>query len=160
MALIQGTNGNDSDISNPSCNDTVYLTAGNRFKKLDRIAILIALFGIVGLTYPDIAAPASNDRICKNAIKQELEQANYGSEAANKPLIKKTIVLVAQKDVIDIVKLSNRGELNSFEDRQNEIKERLKQKKVFSFVEDFDEVSSQAADKIEPLLENECREVK
>ena len=125
-----------------------------------RIAILIALFGIVSLTYSNFAKASSNEQICKDVIKQELEQTDFGSKAANTPLIKKAIVLAAKKDVMNIIKLSNRGELNSFADRQNEIKKRLKRKKVFNFVEDFDEVSYQAADKIEPLLENECRGVK
>ena len=125
-----------------------------------RIAILIALFGIVSLTYSNFAKASSNEQICKDVIKQELEQTDFGSKAANTPLVRKTIVSVAHKDVMNIIKLSNQGELNSFADRQNEIKEQLKQKKVFSFVEDFDEVSYQAADKIEPLLENECRGLK
>ena len=126
----------------------------------DRIAILTALFGIISLTYPNLAKASSNEQICKDFIKQELEQTDFGSKAANTPLVRKTIVSVAHKDVMNIIKLSNQGEFNSFEDRQNEIKEQLKRKKVFSFVEDFDEVSYQAADKIEPLLENECRGLK
>lgn len=126
----------------------------------DRIAISITLSGAIVLSYSNIAKAYSNEQFCENVIMQKLAKADLGSEAANTPLIKKTIVSVAKKDVVNIIKLSNQGELNSFEDRQNEIKERLKRKKVFHFVEDFDEVSYQAAAKIEPLLENECRGVR
>lgn len=102
---------------------------------------------------------SSNEQFCQNVARQKLENTPFGSDAADNRLIKPFIVAVAHPTVMDIIKRSNRGELNSFEDRQNEIRYQLEQKDFMGVVQDFDEVSYQAAQIIEPLLKDECRGV-
>ena len=124
---------------------------------LNRIAASITLFGIISLTVPNIAVGSSNERYCQNIAEQKLQETDFGSKTAN--FARPIIVPVALPTVMDIIKRSNRGELNSFEDRQSEIRYQLEQKDSLGVVRDFDAVSYQAAYIIEPLLEDECRGV-
>ena len=88
-------------------------------KVFNHITISLAFFGIIGSTSLNIAVAASNEQVCKNAVSRELNNADFGSRAAN--AVRPMITKIATPQIIDIIRRSNRGELTSYRHRRNHI---------------------------------------
>ena len=123
-----------------------------------RVAILLTLFSTFNGTYQNIAVASSDEQTCKNAARQKLQETDFGSDTANKT--KPVIVPLALPRIMNIIKSSNRGELNSSDDRFKAIKQELEAKNIKWIVRNPDRVSREAVTQIESLLESECQDTK
>jgi len=125
----------------------------------NRVAISVACFSIFSATGQNIAmADAfSNEQMCRDSVRQKLQEANFGSDAANKS--KPVIIPFTLPRAMDIIKRSNRGELDSSEARIQAVKQELSAKRIKWLVSDSDAVSREAVAQIEPLLKSECQQV-
>ena len=72
-------------------------------KAFNRIAIVIALFRISGLTFLNFVLAKPNQQACENVVEQKLKEVG----------VSWGIGLFAKLQVLDIIKLSTQGKLNS-----------------------------------------------
>lgn len=127
-------------------------------KVFNHITISLALFGIVGSTFPNIAVAASNQRACSNAVSRQLKKADFGSKAAN--AVRPMITSVATPEIMNVIKLSNRGKLTSSRKRYSYIYNKVSAKEYSWIIKNPSKVSSVANRTIENVLRRECRGVR
>ena len=125
------------------------------------IAISIALLGVVGLSFPDVAVALSSERGCRNAVKRQLKAADFGSRGAN--IAKPIIIGFAEPEVMKIIKDVNQGNLSQ-EDIGDRVKNDLSNHSFFAdnpfkIPINQEKVSAQVSKEIKPLLKKECKGV-
>lgn len=128
-----------------------------KMNTFNRVIVSVAFLSIFSATNQNIAEASSNEQVCRDTTKQKLQEADLGSDTANKA--KPVIIPFALPRAMDIIKRSNRGELNSSEDRIQAVQQELSAKQIKWLVEDSEAVSREAVAQLEPLLESECKRV-
>lgn len=130
-------------------------------KVFNYIAILLAFFSTIEMTFPNVVVALSSERVCRNAVKQKLKEADFGSQGAN--IAKPIIIGFAEPELIEMIKDVNQGNISE-KDMPDRIKSDLSNHSFFvknplKIPINRDKVSAEVAKEIKPLLKKECKGV-
>lgn len=130
-------------------------------KVFKHVAISIALFGIIGSSFPGFVVASSSEEMCKNAVKQKLTKADFGSQTAN--IAKPIIIRVAQPELMKVIKDVNQGNISE-KDMPDRIKDDISNHSFFvnnpfQIPINQEKVSAEVSKEIKPLLKKECKGV-
>lgn len=139
----------------------MYLYEFKSMKAFNYITILLALLGIIETAFPDVVVALSSERVCRNAVKLKLKEADFGSRGAN--IAKPIIIGFAEPELMEMIKDVNQGNISQ-EDIPDRIKDDMSNHSFFinnpfKIPINREKVSAEVSKEIRPLLKKECKGV-